>query len=142
MIGILRVFPSKIGDFSLDDAVYIAGIFAVACSAYPQICDTWETSLIYKALRDTGTLGTVTDVNGKPLVSATIPTKQRPYAFWGLPALAFALHGWAARDGWYISRNHEHGCGFDGESFMSRVRRIRWVRQHRVYDGRGEVART
>jgi hypothetical protein len=26
--------------------------------------------------------------------SATIPTKQRPYAFWGLPALAFALHGW------------------------------------------------
>ncbi|TXK95158.1 hypothetical protein BMR11_14055, partial [Methylococcaceae bacterium CS5] len=20
--------------------------------------------------------------------------KQRPYAFWGLPALAFALHGW------------------------------------------------
>jgi hypothetical protein len=26
--------------------------------------------------------------------SAPIPTKQRPYAFWGLPALAFALHGW------------------------------------------------
>jgi hypothetical protein len=26
--------------------------------------------------------------------SATIPTKQRTYAFWGLPALAFALHGW------------------------------------------------
>jgi hypothetical protein len=26
--------------------------------------------------------------------SATIPTKQLPYAFWGLPALAFALHGW------------------------------------------------
>jgi len=25
---------------------------------------------------------------------APIPTKQRPYAFWGLPALAFALHGW------------------------------------------------
>ncbi|TXK97278.1 hypothetical protein BMR08_00460 [Methylococcaceae bacterium CS2] len=23
-----------------------------------------------------------------------MPTKQRPYAFWGLPALAFALHGW------------------------------------------------
>ncbi|TXK95117.1 hypothetical protein BMR11_14125, partial [Methylococcaceae bacterium CS5] len=21
-------------------------------------------------------------------------TKQRSYAFWGLPALAFALHGW------------------------------------------------
>ncbi|SMG64926.1 protein containing Peptidase S8 and S53, subtilisin, kexin, sedolisin domain, partial [methanotrophic bacterial endosymbiont of Bathymodiolus sp.] len=52
-------------------APYIAGIFAVACSAYPQICDTWETSLIYKALRDTGTLGTVTDVNGKPLVGST-----------------------------------------------------------------------
>ncbi|WP_300374289.1 hypothetical protein, partial [Methyloprofundus sp.] len=26
--------------------------------------------------------------------SATIPTKQRPYAFWRLPALAFAFHGW------------------------------------------------
>jgi hypothetical protein len=23
---------------------------------------------------------------------------------------------------WYISRDHGHGCGFDGESFMSRVR--------------------
>ena len=29
--------------------------------------------------------------------SAPIPTKQRPYAFWGLPALAFALHGWQRR---------------------------------------------
>nr|HIL76108.1 hypothetical protein [Rhodospirillales bacterium] len=26
--------------------------------------------------------------------SAPIPTKQRPYAFWRLPALAFVLHGW------------------------------------------------
>ncbi|MEE9354155.1 MAG: hypothetical protein V3U75_01055, partial [Methylococcaceae bacterium] len=26
--------------------------------------------------------------------NAPIPTKQRLYAFWGLPALAFALHGW------------------------------------------------
>ncbi len=26
--------------------------------------------------------------------NAPIPTKQRPYAFWGLRALAFALHGW------------------------------------------------
>jgi hypothetical protein len=34
--------------------------------------------------------------------SATIPTKQRPYAFWGLPALAFALHGWQG-----MSRTHE-----------------------------------
>jgi hypothetical protein len=24
--------------------------------------------------------------------------KQRPYAFWGLPALAFALHGWQRRN--------------------------------------------
>ncbi len=37
---------------------------------------------------------------GKPFIlsptyaSAPIPTKQRTYAFWGLPALAFALHGW------------------------------------------------
>ncbi|SMG66229.1 hypothetical protein BMETH_526_1 [methanotrophic bacterial endosymbiont of Bathymodiolus sp.] len=30
----------------------------------------------------------------KNTVSATILTKQWPYAFWGLPALAFALHGW------------------------------------------------
>jgi hypothetical protein len=26
--------------------------------------------------------------------SDPIPTKQRPYAFWRLPAFAFALHGW------------------------------------------------
>ena len=33
--------------------------------------------------------------------SASIPTKQRTYAYWGLPALAFALHGW--------QRMHSHG---------------------------------
>jgi hypothetical protein len=27
-------------------------------------------------------------------IDLVVPTKQRPYAFWGLPALAFALHGW------------------------------------------------
>ena len=37
---------------------------------------------------------------GKPFyfvstyASAPIPTKQRTYTYWGLPAFAFALHGW------------------------------------------------
>ena len=28
------------------------------------------------------------------LATAQTPTKQRPYGYRGLPALAFALHGW------------------------------------------------
>jgi len=32
--------------------------------------------------------------------NAPIPTKQRPYAFWGLPALTFALHSWQREKVW------------------------------------------
>ncbi len=40
--------------------------------------------------------------------SAPIPTKQRPYAFWGLPALAIALHGWQRmRDKLYLQKKEE-----------------------------------
>jgi hypothetical protein len=53
-------------------APYIAGIFAIACQAAGTLCNTAPTAAsLYTALRNTGTLGTVTNTNGTPLTGAT-----------------------------------------------------------------------
>jgi len=52
-------------------APYVAGIFAVVCEAVGTFCNTTPTANLYQALRDTGTLGTVTNTNGTPLTGAT-----------------------------------------------------------------------
>lgn len=52
-------------------APYIAGIFAVACQAAGTFCNSGDTAGIYTALRNTGTVGTVTNTDGSPLTGAT-----------------------------------------------------------------------
>jgi len=53
-------------------APYIAGIFAVACQAAgASYCNTRGTANLYTDLRNTGTLGTVTNTDGTPLTGAT-----------------------------------------------------------------------
>lgn len=52
-------------------APYIAGIFAVACQAAGTFCNSGDTAGIYTALRNTGTLGTVTNTDGTPLTGST-----------------------------------------------------------------------
>lgn len=52
-------------------APYIAGIFAIACQAAGTLCDTTPTDDLYEDLRETGTLGTVTNTDGTPLTGAT-----------------------------------------------------------------------
>ena len=52
-------------------APYVAGIFAIACQAAGTFCDSGDTAGIYTAFRNTGTIGTVTDVDGTPLIGAT-----------------------------------------------------------------------
>jgi hypothetical protein len=60
-------------------APYIAGVFAIACQAAGQACNTATTAAsLYQALRNEGTLNTVTNTNGTPLTGATsrfIPQK-------------------------------------------------------------------
>ncbi|MCC7135320.1 MAG: S8 family serine peptidase [Nitrosomonas sp.] len=53
-------------------APYIAGVFAVACQAAGTLYNTAGTAAsLYTALRNTGTIGTVTNTNGTPLTGAT-----------------------------------------------------------------------
>lgn len=53
-------------------APYIAGVFAIACQAAGTLCDTAPTAASsYTALRNTGTIGTVTNTNGTALTGAT-----------------------------------------------------------------------
>jgi len=53
-------------------APYIAGIFAIACQAAgATYCATRGTANLYADLRNTGTLGTVTNTDGTPLTGAT-----------------------------------------------------------------------
>lgn len=53
-------------------APYISGIFAVACQAAGTFCDTATSAApLYQALRNTGTLGTVTDTGGAALPAGT-----------------------------------------------------------------------
>lgn len=53
-------------------APYIAGVFAIACQAAGQTCNTATTAAsLYQALRNEGTLNTVTNTNGTPLTGAT-----------------------------------------------------------------------
>lgn len=53
-------------------APYISGVFAVACEAVETFCrDATNAAELYTALRDTGTLNTVTNTNGAPLPSNT-----------------------------------------------------------------------
>ena len=53
-------------------APYISGIFAIACQAAGTLCNTAPTAAsLYTALRNTGTIGTVTNTNGTPLTGAT-----------------------------------------------------------------------
>ncbi len=52
-------------------APYIAGVFAIACQAVVPYCSSTEIGTVYQALRDTGTLGTVTNPNGSTLTGAT-----------------------------------------------------------------------
>ncbi len=53
-------------------APYISGIFAIACQAAGTLCNTAPTAAsLYTALRNTGTVGTVTNTNGTPLTGAT-----------------------------------------------------------------------
>lgn len=53
-------------------APYIAGVFAIACQAAGTLCNNAPTAAsLYTALRDSGTLGTVTNTNGTPLTGAT-----------------------------------------------------------------------
>lgn len=51
-------------------APYVAGIFAIACEAAGTFCDSGNTPSIYQAMRDSATLGTVTDTDGSPLTGA------------------------------------------------------------------------
>lgn len=60
------------GDGTSFAAPYIAGIFAIACQAAGTLCNTAPTvASLYTALRNTGTIGTVTNTNGTPLTGAT-----------------------------------------------------------------------
>ncbi len=53
-------------------APYIAGVFAIACQAAGTLCNTAPTAAsLYTALRNTGTIGTVTNTNGTALIGAT-----------------------------------------------------------------------
>ena len=53
-------------------APYITGIFAVACQFAEPYCDVGgPAAALYTALRNTGTLNTVTDTYGAPLIGAT-----------------------------------------------------------------------
>jgi len=52
-------------------APYVAGIFAVACQAAGTLCDNTPVADLYQTLRNTGTLGTVTNTDGTPLTGAT-----------------------------------------------------------------------
>lgn len=53
-------------------APYIAGLFAIACQAAGQLCNTATSAApLYQALRDTGKLGTVTNTDGSTLTGAT-----------------------------------------------------------------------
>ena len=53
-------------------APYIAGVFAIACQAAGQLCNTATTAAsLYQALRNEGILNTVTNTNGTPLTGAT-----------------------------------------------------------------------
>ncbi|WP_295628600.1 hypothetical protein [uncultured Nitrosomonas sp.] len=53
-------------------APYISGIFAIACQAAGTLCNTAPTAAsLYTALRNTETIGTVTNTNGTPLTGAT-----------------------------------------------------------------------
>jgi subtilisin family serine protease len=53
-------------------APYISGIFAIACQAAGQLCNTATSAApLYQALRNTGTLGTVTNTDGSSLSGAT-----------------------------------------------------------------------
>jgi len=53
-------------------APYIAGVFAIACQAAGTLCNTASTAApLYTALRNTGTIGTVTNTDGTPLTGAT-----------------------------------------------------------------------
>jgi subtilisin family serine protease len=53
-------------------APYISGIFAIACQAAGQLCNTATSAApLYQTLRNTGTLGTVTNTDGSPLSGAT-----------------------------------------------------------------------
>lgn len=53
-------------------APYIAGVFAIACQAAGTLCNTASTAApLYTALRNTGTIGTVTNTNGTALTGAT-----------------------------------------------------------------------
>lgn len=69
----------EFGNTAIDDitgtsysAPYISGIFAVACEAAGTLCDTVSTAApLYEALRNTGTLGTVTDTDGSPIPNST-----------------------------------------------------------------------
>jgi hypothetical protein len=60
--------------------------------------------------------------------SATIPTKQRPYAFWGLPALAFALHGW--QRGMFARESLQHFTTAEKDALYSIMNRedLNWQR--------------
>lgn len=52
-------------------APYVAGIFALACQAVAPYCSQANVADIYNNFRNTGTLGTVTESNGSPLIGAT-----------------------------------------------------------------------
>lgn len=52
-------------------APYISGVFAVACQAAGTLCTSGDTAYLYETLRNTGTLGTVTNTNGSTLTGAT-----------------------------------------------------------------------
>ncbi|UJP05435.1 MAG: S8 family serine peptidase [Nitrosomonas sp.] len=53
-------------------APYVAGLFAIACQAAGQVCNTATSAApLYQALRDKGKLGTVTNTDGTPLTGAT-----------------------------------------------------------------------
>lgn len=50
---------------------YIAGVFAVACQTAGTYCNSAATADMYNAIRNTGTVGTVSNTNGTPLTGAT-----------------------------------------------------------------------
>lgn len=52
-------------------APYMAGMFAVACQAISPYCSSGNTAAIYTAMRNSGTLNTVTNNDGTPLTGAT-----------------------------------------------------------------------
>jgi hypothetical protein len=68
---------NQFGDHSLSNgtsasAAYISGVFATACEAAGTLCDQGDTAYLYTELRNIGgTLGTVTNTDGTPLLGAT-----------------------------------------------------------------------